>query len=188
VITNLEAVLTVPIQAVSSRKGQQVVFLASAPQQPVKVSVGMYNTKFIEIDSGLEEGDQVLLAPPLDADEKDLGGEVLSEGEDVLHGASNHVAKAARKRGGNGRDAGGGSSKQSGPAGFSPSGVGKGAAPGGGSGGPRGNPGGVVRTNPPDIFKQFDKNGDGHLDESERATMRDRFSGITNRPGEPAVK
>jgi HlyD family secretion protein len=98
VITNLENVLTVPIQAVSTRKGQQVIFLASAPEQPVKVDVGMYNTKFIEIVSGLKEGDNVLLAPPFNTDEKDLGGSVLADGEEVPTAASNQVARPQRMK------------------------------------------------------------------------------------------
>jgi HlyD family secretion protein len=81
VITNLDDVLTVPIQAVTTRKGQQVVFLATAPQQPLPVSVGMYNTKFIEVTSGLKSGDQVLLAPSFDTEERDLGGSVLTDSE-----------------------------------------------------------------------------------------------------------
>jgi HlyD family secretion protein len=61
-ITNLVNVVSVPIQSVTTRKGKQVVFLASAPQEPVPVIVGQYNTKFIQICSGLRDGDQGLLA------------------------------------------------------------------------------------------------------------------------------
>jgi HlyD family secretion protein len=71
-VTNLSDVLTVPIQTVATHKGKQVVFLASAPGEAVPVTVGMYNTRFIQITSGLKEGDQVLLAPPFDAKEKDV--------------------------------------------------------------------------------------------------------------------
>jgi hypothetical protein len=81
IITNLAQALTVPIQAVSTRRGRQVVFLEEAPTQPVPVEVGLYNTKFIQIVSGVREGDRVLLAPPLDAEEKDLGGAILTPGE-----------------------------------------------------------------------------------------------------------
>ncbi|HSU55139.1 MAG TPA: efflux RND transporter periplasmic adaptor subunit [Candidatus Dormibacteraeota bacterium] len=80
IITNLTDVLTVPIQAVTTFKGKQVVFLASAPQEPVPVSVGMYNTRFIQITTGLQDGDQVLLAPPFDAHEKNLAGGIMEEG------------------------------------------------------------------------------------------------------------
>jgi len=64
VITNLPNAVTVPIQAVTTRQGKQVVFFAKVPQTPVPVTVGMYNTKLIEIVSGVKDGDQILLAPP----------------------------------------------------------------------------------------------------------------------------
>jgi HlyD family secretion protein len=83
VITNLPNALTVPIQAVTTRQGKQVVFLASNPNAPVPVSVGMYNTKLIEITSGIRDGDQVLLAPPMDLKEKDLGGAIIANGESL---------------------------------------------------------------------------------------------------------
>jgi len=91
------AVLTVPIQAVATRKGQQVVFLASAPQRPVPVSVGMYNAKFIEITTGLKEGDRVLLAPPFE-EEKDLSGAVIAEGETLPATGTNQTARSAKTR------------------------------------------------------------------------------------------
>jgi HlyD family secretion protein len=83
VITNLPNALSVPIQAVTTRKGQQVVFLANDPQKPVPVTVGMYNIKFIEICSGVKEGDRVLLSPPFDTEEKDMAGSILTNGEKV---------------------------------------------------------------------------------------------------------
>lgn len=83
VITNLPDALAIPIQAVTTRAGQQVVFLANDPLKPVPVTVGMYNTKLIEIVSGIKPGDKVLLAPPLDLKEKDLGGAIIAEGEPV---------------------------------------------------------------------------------------------------------
>jgi HlyD family secretion protein len=95
VITNLADTLAVPIQTVTTRKGKQVVFLASAPQQPVPVEVGMYNTKFIQITSGLKDGDRVLLAPPFDAKEKDLSGAIIGEGESVPPGATNTIARGS---------------------------------------------------------------------------------------------
>jgi HlyD family secretion protein len=102
VITNLPGVLTVPMQAVTTRKGKQVVFLASAPLQPVPVSVGLYNSKFIEVTSGLREGDQVLLSPPFDTKEKDLGGSIIVEGEAVPSATNLPVGALSRAASGNG--------------------------------------------------------------------------------------
>ncbi len=81
IITNLANVMTVPIQAVTTRQGKQVVFRADRLQEPVTVTVGMYNNKFIEITSGLKEGDRVLLSPPFDTQEKDLSNAIMVDGE-----------------------------------------------------------------------------------------------------------
>lgn len=64
IITNLPRVLSVPIQAVTTYKGQQVCFVAKGnAASPVPVETGLFNDQFIEIESGLKEGDRVLLAP-----------------------------------------------------------------------------------------------------------------------------
>ncbi len=82
IITNMADTLFVPIQAVTTLKGRQVVYVAKGGDpEPRPVDVGMYNTKFIQILSGVSEGERVLLAPPFDTHEKDIGGEVLSPDE-----------------------------------------------------------------------------------------------------------
>jgi HlyD family secretion protein len=93
IITNLTDTLSVPIQAVTTRKGRQVVFLASAPSEPVPVTVGLYNTKFIQVTAGIKAGDQVLLAPLLDTQEKDLGGAIFAEGEAPPAGSTNLASR-----------------------------------------------------------------------------------------------
>ena len=91
----------------------------------------MYNTKFIEITTGLKEGDRVLLAPPFDPDEKDLGGAVLTEGEEIPAGTSNQVVRPVRGRDGKGLIPG---LRPRGGAGLGP--AGKGGGGGLGNGGP----------------------------------------------------
>ncbi|MBI2925849.1 MAG: efflux RND transporter periplasmic adaptor subunit [Verrucomicrobia bacterium] len=213
VITNLANVLTVPIQAVTTRKGKQVVFLASAPQKPVPVTVGMYNIKFIEITSGVKEGDQVMLSPPFDTEEKDLGGSIIAQGEALPAADTNQLARAATRSSEGGDRGGFGPTRSRGETASEPRtlvdaanapGEG-GAAPraeagprfnadgqrgGAGSegvagpadperagrrGGQRGEGGGRGFPNREEMMKQFDKNGDGELDETERAAMRERF-------------
>ena len=63
IITNLTDVLMVPIQAVTTVNGRQVCFIEQGGSSvPAPVEVGLYNEKYIEIKSGLKEGDQVLLS------------------------------------------------------------------------------------------------------------------------------
>jgi len=83
VITNLEDVLKVPIQCVTTVKGQQVCYVKGLRgPKPVPVEIGLFNNKFIEIKSGLDESDRILLAPPLDSS-VDLGGALLNEEEEI---------------------------------------------------------------------------------------------------------
>lgn len=189
VVTNLPGVLTAPIQAVTTRKGQQVVFLASAPTRPVPVSVGLYNTKFIEVTSGVKEGDQVLLSPPFDADEKDLGGNIIVDGDTLPPAATNLPARISPR--GNG-GMGGNRDGQMRSFGGAGSEGGAGAETGGrprGEG--RGGPGGG-QMNREEMLRQFDTNGDGQLDEAERAAMREklgsRFGGRRRDTNAPPVE
>lgn len=65
-IDELEDVLYVPIQSVSTVKGERVAYLARLGREPEKrvIETGEFNDSFIEIKSGLEEGDEVLLIHP----------------------------------------------------------------------------------------------------------------------------
>ena len=185
VITNLVNVLTVPIQAVTTRKGKQVVFLASAPEEPVPVTVGMYNSKFIEITSGLKDGDRVMLSPPFDTKDKDLGGGIIAQGETPPKGATNlpppgmengnRSQPGTPTTGGEGTLSGGEGRRQ-----FNQEGArgGDDSQRDGMRSGKRGRAGGEPfsgsRTNREEMLKRFDTNGDGNLDESELAAMREQ--------------
>lgn len=84
VITNLKNVITVPIQCVTTIKGKQVCFVKRlGGTEPVEVEVGLFNNKFIEIASGLKEGDNVLLSPPIDGS-IDLSGTVINSAENDI--------------------------------------------------------------------------------------------------------
>jgi len=65
-VEQLDDVLIVPIQAVTNREGKKLCYVMdSDTPQPRVVSTGAFNDIFMEIVSGLEEGEQVLLNPPL---------------------------------------------------------------------------------------------------------------------------
>jgi HlyD family secretion protein len=83
IVTNLVNALTIPLQSVTTVKGKQVCYVQQGTELvAVPVSVGNFNDQFIEIRSGLKEGDHVALTPPASASEDlDLSGSVLSTGD-----------------------------------------------------------------------------------------------------------
>lgn len=83
VVTNLAQVLTVPIQAVTTVKGQQVCYVRRAERDvTVPVEVGLFNDRMIEIRKGLSEGDRVLLSALANSDTISLDGSVLNRDDD----------------------------------------------------------------------------------------------------------
>ena len=79
VVTNLVNALTIPLQAVTTVKGKQVCYVQNGTGLvPVPVTVGNFNDQFIEIRTGLNEGDHVALTPPASrTEDTDSGGSVL---------------------------------------------------------------------------------------------------------------
>jgi HlyD family secretion protein len=153
IVTNIADALSVPIQAIATHKGKPAAYVLNGGQaEPRPVEVGMFNTKFIEITKGLKPGDRVLLSPPFESREKDLEGGVLAENEKA-GAATNAPPRAA-------------------PAPAAPNiSPGEPIAVAGGdrkgdSPRKRGN------FNPEEMLKQFDKDGDGKLDDTEREAMR----------------
>ncbi|MCC7377072.1 MAG: HlyD family efflux transporter periplasmic adaptor subunit [Verrucomicrobiales bacterium] len=195
IITNISDSLSVPIQAVTTLKGRQVIYLANgASGDPKPVEVGMYNTKFIQVLSGVSAGERVLLAPPFDSEERDIEGAVLAENEKSAAAKTNRPRPSASTASTN--LALNGSRPPNGP------GPGNGNGNGNGNGSPRddraapagpaangntdGAPGGGNRQNragfnPQELAKQFDKDGDGQLNEEEREAMR---TAMTARAGQ----
>ena len=167
IITNIANALSVPIQAVTTLKGRQVCYLVSgAKTMPVPVQVGMFNTKFIEIASGLKEGNRVLLSPPFDTQERDLEGAVLAAEERAQAAKTNTPARPPTA-----------ATPTAGPSPTGPAGV-SGAV----SEATRG-----PRLSREERLKRFDKNGDGKLDETELTAMREtlRAEGGGDRPARP---
>lgn len=186
VITNIANALYVPIQAVTTHKGRQVVYVVNgAKSEPRSVEVGLFNTKFIEIVKGLDAGERVLLSPPFDTQERDLEGAVLAADEKARF-ASTNLARPDRAT--NGASPNPGGQRGSGPEATRDL---TGASPGGGrdaESGARGARDGSRRQggfDPAEMLRQFDKNGDGELDESERDAMRSAMAARFGGPGGP---
>ncbi len=172
VIANLQNVIKVPIQAVTTYRGNQVCYVKRlGGPEPVPVEIGMFNTSFIEIQKGLEEGQEVMLAPPVD-EEIDLSGGVLQEGatDDLELPTERPEANSERSRP---RGGGGGEGRQRGGA----DGGGRGGGADGERGGGRPEGGGGGDDRRAQMLKRFDKDGDGTLSDDERDAMRQSFQG-----------
>ena len=65
-VKQLPDVVYVPIQAVTSRTGKQLVFLPGSKPREREVTTGEFNESFIEIKQGLQAGETVLLRLPDD--------------------------------------------------------------------------------------------------------------------------
>ncbi len=160
VVANLQDVITVPIQSVTTTKGRQVCYVKRlGGADPVPVEIGMFNSSYIEIKSGLDAGDQVMLAPPI-AEEIDLGGGVLddTEGLDLPTERPSEETKPRAGSGGRGPGGAGGRSE------------------GGGDSGQRGG-GGGGGSQRAEMMKRFDKDGDGKISAEERRAIQAAFGG-----------
>ena len=63
----------VPIQSVTRMAGQPVVYVADASGvvTPREIAIGLDNSRFIHVKSGLDQGERILLAPPLTSSTQD---------------------------------------------------------------------------------------------------------------------
>jgi RND family efflux transporter MFP subunit len=64
IIDELHDVLYVPIQSVVTVGNDKVCYVAGSPAQRREVETGLFNDNFVEVKSGLQEGERVLLNPP----------------------------------------------------------------------------------------------------------------------------
>jgi len=109
IVSQLENVIQVPIQAVSTFRGDRVVYQnIGGRSEPVPVEVGMFNDSFVHIRSGLNEGERILLSPPRRALDDDFMPLMLGDDERAAVAATPAAAEAPRERvarpeGGDGR-------------------------------------------------------------------------------------
>jgi len=66
-VRQLKDVMLVPIQVVANRRGKKVLYVVNGQgaAQEREVKTGAFNDTFVQIVEGLNEGEQVLLNPPL---------------------------------------------------------------------------------------------------------------------------
>ncbi len=176
IITNIANAISVPIQAVTTLKGRPVVYVVRGGKpEPRPVELGLFNTRFIQIVSGLEPGERVLLSPPLDTGSRDLEGSLLADSEKARTMATNAPAIAPV------RAAAASPAPSGGPA---PGAEQVASVPGAPRGDRAAGQEGATRLggfNQEEMIRQYDKDGDGQLSEEERTAMREamrqRFGG-----------
>jgi HlyD family secretion protein len=113
-VRRLNDVVVVPIQVVANRRGRKVCYVLS-PQgsaEEREVQTGAFNDTFVQIVSGLEEGEQVLLNPPLftDSGASDFEERAIPEGPELSPADANAAAAQPQldgQPGGAGRRSGG---------------------------------------------------------------------------------
>ena len=64
IINDLHDVLYVPIQSVTTVEEKKICYVMGSPVEKREVETGLFNENFVEIKSGLTEGEKVLLNPP----------------------------------------------------------------------------------------------------------------------------
>jgi multidrug efflux pump subunit AcrA (membrane-fusion protein) len=128
-----EPVLVVPVQAVLgtiSMGAERKVFVVGRDRQPVlrDIVVGMTNERVVEVTSGLEEGDEVVLAPQsLLKEDSDLRPGKVKAKQDESGGGPGGEGKKGGKKGGAAWPGAG----AEGPGGQGPGPGGQGPGPGG---------------------------------------------------------
>jgi HlyD family secretion protein len=74
IIEELKNVISIPLQVVVNRNGKKVCYVvASKEPKQREVETGLFNDNFVEIKSGLAEGEKVLLNPPRAGESKVTG-------------------------------------------------------------------------------------------------------------------
>ncbi len=65
-VRELKGVVMVPIQVVANRRGMKVIYVTDGQSvQEREVKTGAFNDTFVQIVEGLDEGEEVLLNPPM---------------------------------------------------------------------------------------------------------------------------
>ena len=82
IVEEHEQAIYVPVHSVVREKGKTVVYVMEhGGIAPREVEIGLDNNRMVHITKGLEEGEEVLLAPPLSTgDAADLGQDGVSQG------------------------------------------------------------------------------------------------------------
>jgi multidrug resistance efflux pump len=99
IVAQLPDVLYIPLQAVNNENGEQVCYVAGLTGNDRRVvKTGEFNDSFIEIKSGLEEGDRVLLRAPVEPEAASSDQAPAKSEEDAAPGEVSAAEAAAEKK------------------------------------------------------------------------------------------
>lgn len=166
-VAQIPDALQIPVHGVYEYKGHHFVLKQNAPNDftTQEIEIGATNDEMVTIDSGLEEGDQVVLNPRKHMALMDLPDvEEVTDREKLKEIGKNAGEPVEIAPGGPAEQAGGG------PGGRGPEGRGPGGA-GGPPGGGSFNPAMIVDR----IFERGDTDGDGKISGDEVNALDDRM-------------
>jgi HlyD family secretion protein len=169
IVAQYEDVVYVPIQAVLRVGGQPTVYVVNNGQiEERQVKIGLDNNSMVIIESGLSEGEVVLLTPPLKAATLEPGAKALGDANDTVRQEITEKLKAVNDNGG----PGGPPAQRSGPP----------TAPGAEQAGPQGpGPAGGQPPSPEQMqqMRQRFQNMTPEERQQEMEKMKQRFQNMT---------
>ena len=167
--------LQVPVQALYETKGRFFCLLKNGERWETReVQVGSSNDSFMTIESGLDEGEPVVLNPRAYADRLELPDIPDPTPADSATELAGQPAGSAGERPGPGELDQGGSGRRGGPGGPAGDGAGPGSEQPDGRGPSSGNPDAPGRSggfDPARIFSMLDTDGDGVVSAEELAKV-----------------
>jgi len=98
VIDKLQDVLYVPIQSVVTVEDKKICYIAGSPAEKREVETGLFNDNFVEIKSGLAEGEKVLLNPPKWTEPEKTGEQAETESEPAKEQAEEAKTKQGSEK------------------------------------------------------------------------------------------
>ena len=98
IIDKLQDVLYVPIQSVVTVEDKKICYVAGSPAQKREVETGLFNDNFVEIKSGLAEGEKVLLNPPKWTEPEKTEEQVETESEPAKEQAEEAKTKQGSEK------------------------------------------------------------------------------------------
>ncbi|HUT29714.1 MAG TPA: hypothetical protein VMX13_07980 [Sedimentisphaerales bacterium] len=99
IVQQYENELYIPVQAVLRIAGETTVYVVNGNNtEPRKIEIGMDNNRMVRVISGLEEGELVMLTPPLKAASVDESAERITPETTPLEGDAEEVYRRVNEK------------------------------------------------------------------------------------------